>query len=153
MGQKQTKLPPRFEYFNHLPVELQIQILSYLPTKDLYHAVTVSTSFYHTINYYKLLSSRKIARKNRYCKYYTCDGKIIGLYIEYSKNKNCIYFTYLTCGGGVLKFLYKYDIRTKEVYDCMPPLPEKVSGRGLQLWKVRAQYDNPHEKHLRELFS
>jgi hypothetical protein len=157
MGQKQSKLPlnpiaslKKFEYYNDLPVELQIHILSYLSAIDLYHATTVSSSFYHIIKYYKLLVNRRIMQRNRYCKYYACDGKIIGLYIRYDPFGNCIYFVY--CGCRFTQS-YKYYVKTKRLYNNNDSiLSERVPRESLAPWKECVLYDNSHEKHLRELF-
>jgi hypothetical protein len=142
----------KFEYFEELPAEMQVKILSHCKISDLSIAAGVSYSIHNMIKKYKLLPMRK-ARNNKYCKYYTCNGQIVGLYVFYQPKIDCIFFTYCKQGEPDENRLYKYDVKTDFLYALDHSKSKSVSYNMLIPWKQCVRYNNPHAKAFIEIFS
>jgi hypothetical protein len=157
MGQKQSKLR-KFTYFEQLPMEIRVIIISYMPTIYLYYMTRTAHIYATIIRRYKLLSSRRIRKSNTYCNYYICDSHIIGPYIYFYPPLKCIILTY--CRHGSSRHRMTYRIEIEENIDAYQLYSISRAGYlcpklfdDIRPWLSCVRYDNPHGNILRKLFS
>jgi hypothetical protein len=135
----------KFGCFEQLPVELRCLIMRHMETRDLYAMSRVAKKYANMVREMNLLSSRKVRKKNKFCTYFWCDGKIVGHYI--CAVGPVIHFVYYSKGQPVPDKMYKYNTVRQLLMDMDPFLDKDQAPKSaIQPWKKCANLNNRHLK-------